>query len=244
MDDPVQDITAVVHKLTQGSPDEQQEAINTYFAPNASFTHPLCRTGSFNGSRQLILGIYRWYKIMSPRIEIEVTSIAFDEKKLILYLTIHQIFALGLVPFHQCPVTLTAVLRLSRPHSSGRYYIQSQEDLYQTSEFVKFLLPFGVGSTLVVFWQLLATMGCAVMAMVFAPLTWLAQAKADRRARGEKKMEGLKETRLWSGSSAREIAERISGASGGDGGSGGRQSSLEGHGQQEIFGNMVVVKPD
>lgn len=76
MDNPVEEVTGVVHQLTQGSPDEQTEAINAYFTPNASFTHPFCRTGSFEGSRNLIHAIYKWYKILSPKIsEMNVNSV-------------------------------------------------------------------------------------------------------------------------------------------------------------------------
>lgn len=66
MDDPVQDVPDVVRKLTSGSPQVQEETINNYFTPDASFTHPFCRTGSFPGSRLLVHAIFRWYKIMSP----------------------------------------------------------------------------------------------------------------------------------------------------------------------------------
>lgn len=75
MDDPIQDITPVVHRLTQGSPKEQEDAINEYFTTNASFTHPFCRTGSFEGSRWLIHAIFRWYKILSPTIKLNVNSV-------------------------------------------------------------------------------------------------------------------------------------------------------------------------
>lgn len=75
MDNPVEEITGVVKQLTQGSPDQQTEAINAYFTPNASFTHPFCRTGSFEGSRNLIHAIFKWYKILSPKIELDVNSV-------------------------------------------------------------------------------------------------------------------------------------------------------------------------
>lgn len=75
MDDPIQDITVVVHRLTQGSPKQQEAAINDYFTTNASFTHPFCRTGSFEGSRWLIHAIFRWYKILSPTIKLTVNSV-------------------------------------------------------------------------------------------------------------------------------------------------------------------------
>jgi hypothetical protein len=61
--------------LVQTPPSQQRETIETYFTPNASFTHPFCQTRSFNGSRFFIRAIYRWYKIMSPHIDITVHSV-------------------------------------------------------------------------------------------------------------------------------------------------------------------------
>ena len=75
MDDPVRDITGIITTLCTGPPSVQRQAVETYFTPTASFTHPLCRTGSFNGSRWFIAQIYRWYKIMSPRIDIKVDGV-------------------------------------------------------------------------------------------------------------------------------------------------------------------------
>lgn len=75
MEDPRSEITSVISRLTQGSPSVQQQTIDTYFTPNAEFTHPFVRTGSWEGSRYLIHAVYRWYKIMSPRIELDVHSI-------------------------------------------------------------------------------------------------------------------------------------------------------------------------
>lgn len=75
MDNPTEEIAGVVHQLCQGTPSEQTEAINAYFTPDASFTHPFCRTGSFDGSRNLIHAIYKWYKLLSPKIELNVNSV-------------------------------------------------------------------------------------------------------------------------------------------------------------------------
>lgn len=69
------EIPQVIHLLTQSPPSTQRKTLEKYFSPSASFTHPFCRTGSFEGSRWLIWCIYRWYKIMSPRIEIKVDSV-------------------------------------------------------------------------------------------------------------------------------------------------------------------------
>lgn len=80
----VKEIAGIVTALTTGSPEEQTAALNTYYLPDASFTHPFCRVPSFAtralpivgdvDSRLLILAIYKWYKTLSPKIEITVDS--------------------------------------------------------------------------------------------------------------------------------------------------------------------------
>lgn len=84
------------------------------------------------------------------------------------------------MPFYRAPVTLTTVLDLTRDPGHGRprpdanaqrYYIAKQEDLYQTSEFVKFVLPWG-GSSLVVFWQMMATVFCVLGAYGYWAIAW------------------------------------------------------------------------
>lgn len=75
-------ISSVIHSLTEGSPADQKNALDTYFLPDSSFIHPLCRVPSFEkyslpligeiNSRWVIWMIYRWYKILSPRIVLNV----------------------------------------------------------------------------------------------------------------------------------------------------------------------------
>jgi hypothetical protein len=76
--EPVNEIPEIIHKLTQGPPSVQKKTIEEYFTPNASFTHPFCRTGKNQYSRYLILAIYQWYKILSPNIELEVDSVGMN----------------------------------------------------------------------------------------------------------------------------------------------------------------------
>ena len=84
------EISRVIHLLTQSPPSLQRATIERYFTPNAAFTHPICRTGSFEGSRWLIWCIYRWYKIMSPRIELEVDSVGTLHPLLVMPFSIHS----------------------------------------------------------------------------------------------------------------------------------------------------------
>ncbi|KAK4150928.1 hypothetical protein C8A00DRAFT_36462 [Chaetomidium leptoderma] len=131
MEKPADEIKHVVRTLTQGTPDEQHDAIYRYFAPGATFSHPFCRVPSFKNlrlpgvgefdSRALIVAIFRWYKILSPKIDLEVESCALDERTNTLYLHIFQIFSIWFIPFYRAPVRLVTVLHLSpAPPSSSR----------------------------------------------------------------------------------------------------------------------------
>ncbi|KAJ4303293.1 hypothetical protein N0V90_002186 [Kalmusia sp. IMI 367209] len=173
MEDPANEIRGVIHLLTQSPPTIQRDAIETYFTPNASFTHPFCRTGTWENSRFLVQAIYRWYKILSPKIELTVNSVAYDESNLLLYVNITQVFGIWVIPFHRARVNLTTVLKLRRNRGDGKYYIQSQNDLYQTDEFVKFLIP---PSWIIVWlWQFWATAFCLLGAAALWPITWAEQ---------------------------------------------------------------------
>ncbi|OGE49491.1 hypothetical protein PENARI_c021G11726 [Penicillium arizonense] len=181
MENPVAEIPTVIRLLTQSPPSVQETVLGRFYTNNASFVHPFCRVPSFQGSRWWVAKIFQWYKIMSPRIELEVHSIAFDEEKLKLYVNMSQIFSIWLVPFHVAPVSLTTVLDLTfeSPTSDATtngdhrlYYITQQEDLYQTSEFIKFIMPH-IGYWLVFGWHLIATLFCVAGVMLLWPILWL-----------------------------------------------------------------------
>lgn len=256
------EISQVIHALCTAPPSKQKLAIETYFTPTASFTHPFCRTGSFANSRWFILQIYRWYKILSPHVDFVVESVcmdtsictalrsiadiaaAFDEKNLLLYVAIHQVFKILLIPFYKADVRFLTVLQLTTdwyPHehkapeppslsnsekdaqtyatvaaadlayaehsspvgaversgpSNGqaasrkekKYFIQAQEDLYQTNEWIKFVVPWGVGTTLITAWQFFSTFQCATLAALFWLVTWLYEHVLDgNRRKAQKK---------------------------------------------------------
>lgn len=92
-----------------------------------------------------------------------------------------QIFSIWLVPFHVAPVTLTTVLDLTTSPGEEKhtmngdhthYYIAKQEDLYQVSEFIKFIVPH-LGQFFVLMWQAFATLFCIIGVALFWPLVWL-----------------------------------------------------------------------
>ncbi|KAL5363105.1 hypothetical protein BJX96DRAFT_155170 [Aspergillus floccosus] len=184
MENPEAEIRGVILNLTQGIPFVQARTIDEYFTSSAVFVHPFCRTWDIDGSRWFVKEIYRWYKIMSPHIEIEINSVAYDEQNLKIYANISQVFSIWAIPFHSSPVNLTTVLDLvPRTKETPRgidgqeapktlYYIARQEDFYQTSEFVKFLTP--SAAVPVYIWQSFATLFCVLGVFVFClPMTCL-----------------------------------------------------------------------
>lgn len=191
MDDPIAEIRGIVHKLTQGSPRQQETAIKNYFTSDASFTHPFCRTGSFEGSRWLILQIFRWYKIMSPTIILNVNSVAYDEDKMILYVSISQIFSIWFVPLHKSAVDLTTVLQLVHKPGSRKYYIQSQNDLYQVDQFFQFFAPWGIGTAIIMFWHFCATYFCVILAFLGKPITSLMESRWEHKQRTHLRTNGV-----------------------------------------------------
>ncbi|KAK4193728.1 hypothetical protein QBC35DRAFT_480063 [Podospora australis] len=129
MEHPVRDVKNIIRSLTQGSPDEQLDAVYRYFAPGASFVHPFCRVPSFKNvqvpglgetdSRALIAAVLKWYKILSPRIDLDIVSTVFDQKTNTLYVKINQVFSIWFIPFHRAPVQLVTVLQLEPVTSDG-----------------------------------------------------------------------------------------------------------------------------
>jgi hypothetical protein len=53
------------------------------------------------------------------------------------------------------------------------YWIQSQNDLYQTTEWIKFIAPWGFGVLAVVLWQFFATTLCVLGVKAWNSVSWL-----------------------------------------------------------------------
>ncbi|RYP36446.1 hypothetical protein DL767_003409 [Monosporascus sp. MG133] len=134
MDHPVREIPGIITALTQGNSEEQAKTLEDYFLPDAYFVHPLCRVPSFGdraipfpfslltsrtrtlNSRWLVLMIYNWYRILSPKILFTIDSVVFDQRASLLYLTMRQTFTLWFVPFdlwQAKDVKLVTVLELA-----------------------------------------------------------------------------------------------------------------------------------
>ncbi|KAH8738246.1 hypothetical protein BGZ61DRAFT_379147 [Ilyonectria robusta] len=217
MEYPVKEIPGVIRALAQGSPEQQAITLSDYFLPNASFSHPPCDTPSLaRGSVPLaggidslwvVLTIYRWYRTLSPHIDIKVDSAAFDPRSGLLSVSLRQTFALWFIPIYKAPVRLVSVLQLTQitsplpdetkdgfsksgislvpasPRSNRpKYYIASQEDLYPVADRMRCFIP-GLGPFLWFVWQLYSAWLFVMGSLLFLPLYLLLNRSTKPRAK-------------------------------------------------------------
>ncbi|KLO19137.1 hypothetical protein SCHPADRAFT_924757 [Schizopora paradoxa] len=143
MNHPEGEIGDVIRQLCKAkSSIEQQETIIRYFVPNAGFQHPLCTVKRGDNSRGLIIGIYRWYRNMSPNLEIVVESSKFDEQLNIIYVNAVQVFHVWISPLKPVPARLLVRIDLNRSSEDGKYYIVQQTDYYQPEDILALTIPF------------------------------------------------------------------------------------------------------
>lgn len=115
---------------------------------------------------------------MSPHIDLTVNSVAMDEQNLIVYINMSQVFRIWLLPFYAAPVNLTSVVRLTQHKPSKKYYIISQNDLYQVNEWIKFVW-FG-GAPIAWLWQILATFLSLLGAVLLFPISLIEERYATQ----------------------------------------------------------------
>ncbi|KUI68318.1 hypothetical protein VM1G_04384 [Cytospora mali] len=119
------EIQYVVRSLCQGTPDEQRRTLDRYFTPDAEFVHPFCVVPRFNrgalkrvpllnklSSRDVVRGVYQWYRMLSPKIEMEFDSVLLDRARDKIFLDIRQTFSVWFIPMYHAHVRLVTVLDL------------------------------------------------------------------------------------------------------------------------------------
>ena len=73
MQDPKKEISNIVRTLcTTRDANELEETVKKYFVPDAKFSHPMCKANS----RNEILGLFQWYRLASPKTQIQVLSVS------------------------------------------------------------------------------------------------------------------------------------------------------------------------
>ncbi|TFK94465.1 hypothetical protein K466DRAFT_535726 [Polyporus arcularius HHB13444] len=174
MEDPANEITNVITLLTAAvNPEIQKAAVLKYYARDMSFRHPLCIVPSAPNSRDAMLSILQWYRILSPMIKGNVSSVTYDEEKHIVFLDVTQIFHIRWSPLNPAPARLIIrlKLRLTPSPSDGSktvYLIEEQEDFYHPDDIAALLLPPLIPVVRLALRA--ATFACKVNARVFGAL--------------------------------------------------------------------------
>ncbi|KAH9895885.1 hypothetical protein C8Q73DRAFT_745088 [Cubamyces lactineus] len=174
MEDPAKEIANVAVLVTAAvNPEIQKAAVLKYYAPDASFRHPLCAVHSAPNSRAAILSILQWYRVLSPVLSVRATSVTYDEEKNSVFLDVTQTFHIRWSPLRPSPARLLVHLTL-RPEPSPEdpsktiYLIAAHEDFYHPDDLTALIVPPLVPLVRCALYA--ATLACKVNATVFGAL--------------------------------------------------------------------------
>ncbi|CAL1702601.1 unnamed protein product [Somion occarium] len=143
MQDPAREIVDIIINLTAAlDPDTQKAAVETAYAPDAAFRHPFCLVPAGPHSRDAILGIYQAYRVLSPKIVIQVPSVTYDADKDELFVEVVQYFQLRCSPINPAPARLLVHLKLRRSdEDSNLHVIAEHDDFYHPDALAALLFP-------------------------------------------------------------------------------------------------------
>ncbi|KAH9850915.1 hypothetical protein C2E23DRAFT_734028 [Lenzites betulinus] len=147
MEDPTKELQNVVGLVTTAiNPEIQKASVLKYYAPDASFRHPMCAVASGPDSRAAILSILQWYRVLSPVLSVRVTSVTYDAEKHSAFLDVTQTFHVRWSPFSPAPARLLVhlTLRLSPSPTDPTktvYHIAAHEDFYHPDDLVSLIIP-------------------------------------------------------------------------------------------------------
>ncbi|KZP22917.1 hypothetical protein FIBSPDRAFT_824076 [Athelia psychrophila] len=146
MQDPRAELPKIISILTTtSSPALQRETLRQFYTADASFAHPLCRVAPGPSSRERILGVYQWYRVLGPVDKVEIVEVSWDQhpgghpEDGTAYVQVVQWFKIRLSPFPAVPARLT--VRLTLREEGGLYYIASQEDFYHPADLAALFVP-------------------------------------------------------------------------------------------------------
>ncbi|KAG0692976.1 hypothetical protein DFH29DRAFT_839440 [Suillus ampliporus] len=140
MQKPQRDLPKVLLALTTAhNPADLRAAVNKFYTHDASLHHPLSIVEHGENSKQDILGVYEWYRIVSPNTTSNVTVALYDSKSKTTIAHVTQQFNVRISPFKAAPSRY--IIRLELKEHGGLYYIYSEEISVHPTDLMNSLLP-------------------------------------------------------------------------------------------------------
>jgi len=169
MQDPAKELEEVITMVIAGpTPEVQKATLEKYYEDDAQYRHIWYAVSPKPNSRDSILGVLQWLRVMSPKLKLNVQSVTYNPETREGYLNILQEFPIRWSPLKAKPAKLLIQVTLTPQDPSGLYKIKSHEEFYHPDEETRILYP------PFAFWTRLGltlqAMKCRVNALVFG---WL-----------------------------------------------------------------------
>ncbi|KAG2106192.1 uncharacterized protein F5147DRAFT_548874, partial [Suillus discolor] len=140
MDNPQRDLPDVLTALTtSSSPADLRAAVNKFYMHDASLHHPFRVVEHETNSRQKILAMYEWYRIISPDTTSNVDSVCYDRKRHVLVAEVTQHFHVRISPFKAAPSRY--IMRIQLQERDKLFYIYDQEEFMHPTDLMNSVLP-------------------------------------------------------------------------------------------------------
>ncbi|KAF8152269.1 hypothetical protein B0H34DRAFT_810265 [Crassisporium funariophilum] len=140
MENPKQEIHSVIKLVScSKSPDIQKAALKKYFTSEAGLRHPFFTVKPGPLSRESILGVFQWYRTLSPRLEVDTKSVVYDKPNDVLLVDVELLFGIRFSPFKPAPCRMLS--RFVLKQELGLHYIAMEEDFFQPDDLVTLMFP-------------------------------------------------------------------------------------------------------
>ncbi|KAK4692175.1 hypothetical protein P7C71_g4973, partial [Lecanoromycetidae sp. Uapishka_2] len=134
MENPYKEIKQIILNLTENDdPVLHRATVDKYFLPTASFLHPIVNVKSGPESRETIKQVYTVYKVFTKNVKIHF-QIDLENTRAVIEL--EESLDASFIPFnllHIERVKIITVLDLARDERDGKFYIQRQYGLLESS---------------------------------------------------------------------------------------------------------------
>ncbi|KAG1769071.1 hypothetical protein EV702DRAFT_1142914 [Suillus placidus] len=140
MQTPQRELPVVLTALTTSSnPADLRATVKKFYTQDASLHHPLRIVEHGANSRQKILGMYEWYRIISPDTTSIVNVAYHDRKRHVLIAEVTQHFHIRINPFKAAPSRY--IVRIELQEREKLFYIYAQEESMHPTDLMNSVLP-------------------------------------------------------------------------------------------------------